>query len=304
MANTVSHDQNFKNLILDYPGDALAFFAPEEAPLPDEAVRIIPIRQEQLQERLGDHFRALDTPLLVEWTDGRRQAILFVLEEESDWRKFSLRRLAHYCLDLSELFETDRVVPVAIFLRDADAAPAALTLGTERRPYLTFDYLACKLREIPAERWQQSNNLVARVNLPNLRGAEDRKVEAYARAVRGLFDLEPDGGRPEKYLEFIDIYADLTENDRRRYRRQYPEDSNTMAGIIQRARDEGMEQGMRRGRVEGKRAVLEKQLRRRFGLVPSGVTERLRRASANDIETWAENVLDAETLDDVFDSGP
>ena len=300
MANTVSHDQNFKNLILDYPGDALAFFAPEEAPLPNEAVRIIPIRQEQLQERLGDHFRALDTPLLVEWTDGRRQAILFVLEEESDWRKFSLRRLAHYCLDLSELFETDRVVPVAIFLRDADAAPASLTLGTERRPYLTFDYLACKLREIPAERWQQSNNLVARVNLPNLRGAQDRKVEAYARAVRGLFDLESDGGRREKYLEFIDIYAGLTENDRRRYRRQYPEDSNTMAGIIQRARDEGMQQG----RVEGERAVLEKQLRRRFGLVPSGVTERLRRASANDIETWAENVLDAETLDDVFDSDP
>ena len=303
MANTVSHDQNFKNLILDYPGDALAFFAPEEAPLPDEAVRIIPIRQEQLQERLRNHFRALDTPLLVEWTDGRREAILFVLEEESDWRKFSLRRLAHYCLDLSELFETDRVVPVAIFLRDADAAPASLTLGTERRPYLTFDYLACKLREIPAERWQQSNNLVARVNLPNLRGAEDRKVEAYARAVRGLFDLEPDGGRREKYLEFIDIYAGLTENDRRRYRRQYPEDSNTMAGIIQRARDEGMEQGMQQGRVEGERAVLEKQLQRRFGLVPSGVTEKLRRASADDIETWAENVLDAETLDDVFDSG-
>ena len=32
MANAVSHDQNFKNLILDYPRDALAFFAPEEAP--------------------------------------------------------------------------------------------------------------------------------------------------------------------------------------------------------------------------------------------------------------------------------
>ena len=130
-------------------------------------------------------------------------------------------------------------------------------------------------------------------HLPNLRGAEDHKVEVYARAVRGLFDLEPDGGRREKYLESIDIYAGLTENDRRRYRRQYPEDSNTRAGIIQRARDEGMEQG----RVEGERAVLEQQLRRRFGLVPSGVTERLRRASANDIETWAENVLD-----DVFDS--
>jgi hypothetical protein len=39
------------------------------------------------------------------------------LEEESDPRRFSIQRLAHYCLDLGELFETDRVVPVVMFLR-------------------------------------------------------------------------------------------------------------------------------------------------------------------------------------------
>ena len=30
MANAISHDQNFKNLILDYPREALAFFAAGE----------------------------------------------------------------------------------------------------------------------------------------------------------------------------------------------------------------------------------------------------------------------------------
>ena len=84
MANAVSHDQNFKNLILDYPREALAFFAAEKAPLPEDTVRIIPARQEQLQEHLGKHYRELDVPLLVEWVDGRREAILFALEEESD----------------------------------------------------------------------------------------------------------------------------------------------------------------------------------------------------------------------------
>ena len=158
MANAVNHDQNFKNLILDYPRDALVLFAPEEASRPEDDVNIIPVRQEQLQERLGEHYRELDTPLLVEWEDGRREAILFVLEEESDWRRFSLRRLARYCLDLTELSETDRVVPVAIFLRAAGAAPTTLTLGTDRQPYLTFDCLACKLNEMPSERWQGRAN--------------------------------------------------------------------------------------------------------------------------------------------------
>lgn len=73
-----------------------------------------------------------------------------------------------------------------------------------------------------------------------------------------------------------------------------------MAAVIQRARDEGMEQGMQQGCVEGESAVLER--RRRFGLLPE-ITERPRQASSADLEIWAENVLDAETLDHVFDRG-
>ena len=307
MANGVSHDQNFKNLILDYPGDALAFFAPEEAPGPDDQVSIVPVRQEQLKDRLGNRFRELDTPLLVEWADGRREAVLFALEEETDARRFSLHRLAHYCLDLAELFETDRVVPVAIFLREAETAPASLTLGTELRRYLAFGTLACKFKEMPANQWLDSKNLVARLNLPNMQSPPNRKVEIYDAAVNGLLTLEPDPDKRAKYVDFIDIYAGLTDNEYRRYRQQYPEDSSTMAGIISRAREEGMQQGMqqgmRRGRVEGERALLERLLLRRFGLLAPEVAARLGQASADDLETWAENVLDAPTIEDVFDSG-
>ena len=274
-----------------------------------------------------------------------RDAVLFALEEESDWRTFSAYRLAHYCLDLpwykrqrerrdrgvctmdrmawlgrrrswrianakrrpgygalADMLGTDRVVPVVIFLRGADRVPASPALGTERRSYLTFEYMACKLAEMPAERWLDSDNVVARVNLPNMRSPRERRVEVYARAVRGLLELEPDHHRRGKYLDFIDIYVGLTDNERRRYRRQYPEESRTMAGIVQRARDEGMQQGMSRGRVEGERALLRRQLRRRFGVLSPETVERVGQASARDLEAWAENVLDAGTLDEVFDS--
>ena len=186
MANAISHDQNFKNLILDYPRESLAFFAAEEAPSAADEVRIVP----------------------------------------------------------------------------------------------------------------------ARVNLANMNSPADHRIPVYAAAVGGLLELEPDPDRRAKYLEFIDMYAALTDNEYRRYGRLYPEESNTMAGVIQRARDEGMQQGrvegMQQGRVEGERAVLERQLRRRFGLLPPATASRLDRASTADLETWAENVLDAETLDDVF----
>ena len=130
------HDQNFKNLILDYPRQALAFFAGEEASPDLGSARIVPLRQEQLQERLGERFRELDTPLLLEWPDGRRAAILFVIEEETETRRCSIHRLAHNCLDLAELFGAERLVPVVIFLRPG-TRPATLRLGGDG-PIWTF----------------------------------------------------------------------------------------------------------------------------------------------------------------------
>ena len=72
-----------------------------------------------------------------------------------------------------------------------------------------------------------------------------------------------------------------------------------MKGFNQQAREEGISQG----RVQGERAVLERQLRRRFGRLPPAVGETLGAASAADLEAWADNVLDAVTLDDVFGDG-
>ena len=49
----MDHDQNFKNLIIDHPFDALRLFAACEAPRYRQRVVITPIRQQQLQQQLG-----------------------------------------------------------------------------------------------------------------------------------------------------------------------------------------------------------------------------------------------------------
>ena len=194
------------------------------------------------------------------------------------------------------MFAAGRVVPVVVFLR-AGAAPRPMVLGTDRRAYLTFDYLACALGDMPAERWLDSGNVVARVNLPNMRRPPGLgKLDVYAHAVRGLLDLEKDPDLRAKYIDFIDIYADLTDNERRRYRQRHPEESSIMVGLNQRARDEGRQQG----RQEGERAVLARLLRRRFGDLPSAISAQLRSASEAELEAWADNVLDATTLEEVF----
>ena len=172
----MNHDQNFKNLILDYPHAALEFFAWEEVESISPSARITPVRQEQLQDRLGKRFRELDTPLLVESPEGEKEAILFLLEEETTARHFSIYRLAHYCLDLAELLGMERVAPVVIFLRPGDY-PRSLHLGTARKTYLSFEFLTADLGTIPAMEYLSSRNIVARINLPNMRYDPEQRVE-------------------------------------------------------------------------------------------------------------------------------
>lgn len=291
----MSHDQNFKNLILDYPRQAIAFFAAAEAQAIDAGARLLPLREEQLKARLGDRFRELDVPLLVEWPDGRRAALLFVLEEETDPARFSIHRLAHYCLDLAELYATERIVPVVIFLRPG-AFPQRLALGSEHQTYLDFRYLACALSRIPAREHLHSDNLVVRLNLPNMAYRPEDKINVYAQAVRGLIDLEPDPARRLKYADFIDIYADLDDNERQLYTQRYPHEANVMTGFAQRFIEQGIEQGVQRGEAR----ILTAQLRLRFGDLPAAVRQRIEGADADTLLRWSERVLTAQTLAEVL----
>ncbi len=180
---------------------------------------------------LGAHYRELDVPLKVEWQDGLHETILFILEEETNWHRFSLHRLGSYCFELAELCKSDCVVPVVIFLHEADSVPASLTLGPKHRSYVTLDYLACKLKAIPYESWQYSDNLVARLNLPNMHIPAGHEINVYHQAIQGLKKLEPDRDKQAKYVDFIDIYARLTDNQLQQWQQQYPEESTTMTGF-------------------------------------------------------------------------
>ena len=302
----MDHDQNFKNLIVDYPRQALAFFAPEEARELAPDVRITAIRQEQLKDRLSDRFRELDIPFLVEWPDQRRELLLFVIEEETDPKRFSVHRLARYCLDLAELFETDRVVPVVVFLRGG-SHPTELSLGGDRHTYLEFQYLGCTLPEIPFERFRDSDNLVARLNLPNMAFASDAKLAVYHAAFQGLLNLESDPERQAKYLDFVDLYAALSPEEMAEYQKRYPEEVEIMTTFAERHRQEGieqgLEQGLERGMREGEAALLLRQIERKFGQQAAQVyRERIEAAETDTLLRWSERILTAETADQVFET--
>jgi flagellar biosynthesis/type III secretory pathway protein FliH len=157
---------------------------------------------------------------------------------------------------------------------------------------------------------------VARLNLPNMAYAPEEKLEVYAAAVRGLADLEPDPERQLKYLDFIDIYAALDENERIVYRQRYPEEVAEMTrfaerflekgreeglerGLVQ-GLEQGLEQGVKRGIRQGEAQMLLRQLSLRFGHLPQSACDQVESADADTLLQWSERILTASTLDEVF----
>jgi hypothetical protein len=65
-----------------------------------------------------------------------------------------------------------------------------------------------------------------------------------------------------------------------------------------------VDQGERRGRREGERGLLLKQLRLRFGELPAAVVSRVEAADVPEIEAWAERFVTASRLEDVLGATP
>jgi predicted transposase/invertase (TIGR01784 family) len=69
---------------------------------------------------------------------------------------------------------------------------------------------------------------------------------------------------------------------------------------IRAALEQGKLEGKLEGRLEGEAAILERQLVKRFGPLGDETSARLKGATVEQLERWAERILDAPNLDDVF----
>ena len=64
--------------------------------------------------------------------------------------------------------------------------------------------------------------------------------------------------------------------------------------------EDGEIEGKIEGNIEGQVGLLTRQLTRRFGPLTPAVQARLTQATPEQLGLWADNILDATTLDDVF----
>jgi hypothetical protein len=112
--------------------------------------------------------------------------------------------------------------------------------------------------------------------------------------------LEPSPEKQGKYLDFVDIYADLDDHERQLYHQLDPHEVAAMTGFAQRFREEGQKEGQQEGLQRGEARILCALLRLRFGDLPAAVQQRIESADADTLLRWSERVLTAQRLDEVL----
>ncbi len=90
-----------------------------------------------------------------------------------------------------------------------------------------------------------------------------------------------------------------TRLDQEHQRLEAEKNMRYVTGIERRAITKGREEGLLTGQI----SLLKRLLRRRYRPLPAWVEERLGQASREELESWAERLLDAESLDEVFATG-
>lgn len=110
------------------------------------------------------------------------------------------------------------MMPVSFY---APQEAAGMSPDVRITPIRQAQHLSCVLPRLPAEDHLESANIVARLNLVNMRHGRSQRVQVYGQALRGLLTLETDVDRQLKYADFIDIYGALGDAGQWQYRELY-----------------------------------------------------------------------------------
>ena len=132
----------------------------------------------------------------------------------------------------------------------------------------------------------------------------DGRLRAKFGLIRRLYEGGYDRGKIKALFRFIDwvmwlpkIYEQKLRTDLERL------DTEKKMQYVTSWERMGIEKGIEKGLVQGKAAMLRRQLVRRFGELPEWAERRLTDADSDELDQWGESLLEAKNLTSVF-TGP
>ncbi len=268
----LSHDDNFKNLLLDFPEASLEVFFPQALEVWGKVLEVSFERQEPRKHHLADPGLRLDIPIL--FTFAGHKLLLWLVEFQEDKQKFSIHRLLRYTIDLMEAHPDAVVVPTVLFTESRNWHKDVLRhleSRMEGRTFVYFEYVYHKLFDLRARDYCDVRNPVVKILLPKMQYDPSERLEVIRQAYIGLYQLVS-AALFSKYLHFIDTYADVAPEEQQLLYNTLTEQKET-AMFSEYIKELGREEGKKEGMIE----MVADALGLKFVRVPEHISSRLAR---------------------------
>ncbi len=256
------------------------------------------VRDAEVGKRLADK-------LFKVWRkDGTEVEVLINIEVQGQGDPDFAKRMYVYNYRAFDRFDR-QVVSVAVLCDTGKSFhPKSYTACDLWDCKVQIDFPTVKLRTYN-ERWDEleaSANPFATVVMAHLKAQSTRKKpeERYRwklRLVRRLYEQGYNKDDVLQLFSFIDWVMELPEEleeqlDQAIQQIETEQNMQYVTSIERRALKRGVQQGEAR--------LLRRQLVQRHGALPTSVDQRLETASTEEIERWADRLLTAKTLDEIF----
>jgi hypothetical protein len=185
------HDQNFKNLFLDFPTEALEWIFPQAIQTWGPVQHVEFLRQEPKKRKLSDSHLVLDMPILFSFQHDK-QLLLWLVEFQEAKARFSIYKLARYTLDMMEAHPGAVVIPTVLFTDRKTwrkDVVRQIEILFNNRVFLHFEYVFIKLFDFHARDYYHIPNPVVKILLPKMQYAPEECWEVIRQAYIGLFQL-------------------------------------------------------------------------------------------------------------------
>ncbi len=256
-----SPDEMIKNLIRDYPVDALEFIKPEIIARYGHPVKIHFNIQEVKKHSHYDRNLKNDISITYTFKNGKK-VVLVLIEHWSDKAKFDIFRFAHYVIDLAHRSPEVDILPVALFTDRSGTwhtqPPPEIRISCLDETYLHFRYDLIRMKDHQAEKYMETKNRFIAVLRSAMRYEIEKKIALAVEFIRTYGYIEKDIRNIEKNIDIIEFFLEISKEEKESIINSLEErrESNMIVQELKkRGYREGIQQGMQKGIFEEKRAT-------------------------------------------------
>ena len=295
------HDQLFKELLRAFFREFMELFFPDVAERLDFE-RVTFLDREMFTDLPEGSVREPDLVAQTYTRDGTLGIVLLHVEVQAERRSEFRYRIFEYYALLRLRFKLP-VFPVVLYLVPGTGGNTQETYTESLfgREILTFHYGAVGVPDLSADDYLERDNPLASALTALMKVSKEGRPYQKQVSLQRIAISTVDEARKMLLANIVETYLPLSEEEQGRFRellaQSGSEETNQMISVYE---ERGIAKGLQQGIVGGKRDMMLKLLRLKFGTLPQNVEAKVQALTAEtELDTLSERVLTANSLQEM-----